>query len=85
MSDLRRVKFCFQSISFVSLFGKNVGRVLFDRRTHTEPKTIMSHPYVFFGIVQCGFVNSKIKNSNKMSRKNSFLSEIKMPLSLTLT
>ena len=49
---IRRVKFSLQSTSFTTLLGKNVGRLLFDRRAHTEPKTAMSHPHVFFCIVQ---------------------------------
>ena len=56
---IRRVKFSLQSTSFTTLLGKNVGRLLFNRRAHTEPKTAMSHPHVFFCIVQC----TKLKES----------------------
>ena len=57
---IRCVKFSLQSTSFTTLLGKNVGRLLFDRRTHTEPKAAMSHPHVFFCIVHCiGLTNMK--------------------------
>ena len=50
---IRRVKFSLQSTSFTTLLGENVGHLLFDRRAHTELKTAMSHPHVFFCILQC--------------------------------
>ena len=53
---IRRVKFSRQSTSFATLLGKNVGRLLYNRRAHTEPKTAMSPPHVFFCIVQCYFM-----------------------------
>ena len=59
---IRRVKFSRQSTSFTALLGKNVGRLLLDRRAHTEPKTAMSHPHVFFCIAQCGKVENKPKS-----------------------